>query len=541
MIKTNHSHNKETKNKNKLSKYNEPLTKIGKTMCYLLRHQAQEHGLLIESNGFVKLADLLQSAPMKKLKVTTDQVLEIVRTDEKGRYELVDRPPLFIRAVQGHSIKSVKDEDILNLIENIFQYPVVVHGTYYEAWEKIKLTGLNRMTRNSIHFSIGYKEEDHVISGMRQNCQVYVEINAIQSFYNDLKFYVSKNKVVLSPGNEGVIAPQFFKKVVDNTGKTLYSQKYEIVIIIDIQNYSNDLFSGSYKIIDLKSQQEKKLINSIVDSDYIANGSLESIANFNSLSELFISKEWIKTPFTILIPTNQETIYLKLMNSLKKDINNISFFSEYLVYTESIEVGQVTAEHIKRITLDFITLYNLNQVNQENKEETKLIEQSNEGNVTKINDFRLTKKILIDKTFEKNYFMLFINLECDDIDIITSIDCLLIPKGDFSLFACINYKFESQPIKKNLEMFLEEVKSFLIKNQVFEKLLILCTSPEDYEFLSKLMKRNLIKKPKFFQRNVIYLKTEDFCEDDDLEETAQLFLLKYVSDEKAIEKIQIMY
>ena len=51
---------------------------------------------------------------------------------------------------QGHSLKTVKDEDILTPINNIFEYPTIVHGTYYQAWELIKKTGLNRMNRNSI-------------------------------------------------------------------------------------------------------------------------------------------------------------------------------------------------------------------------------------------------------------------------------------------------------------------------------------------------------------------------------------------------------
>jgi 2'-phosphotransferase len=126
------------------------LTELSKAMSYLLRHEAQKHGLEIESSGFVKVDDLLKSQPIKKHKATLEKIMQVVETDAKGRYELQNRPPYYIRAVQGHSIKEVKDDEILSPLGNVFEYPIIVHGTYYEAWEFIKKTGLNRMSRNTI-------------------------------------------------------------------------------------------------------------------------------------------------------------------------------------------------------------------------------------------------------------------------------------------------------------------------------------------------------------------------------------------------------
>lgn len=44
-----------------------------------------------------------------------------------------------------------------------------------QAWKEIKNSGLNRMKRNHIHFAAGYKKD--VISGMRGNCDVFIEID----------------------------------------------------------------------------------------------------------------------------------------------------------------------------------------------------------------------------------------------------------------------------------------------------------------------------------------------------------------------------
>ena len=43
---------------------------------------------------------------------------------------------------------------------------VVVHGTFKQHLESIMKSGLKAMSRNHVHFAVGYSG-DHVISGMR--------------------------------------------------------------------------------------------------------------------------------------------------------------------------------------------------------------------------------------------------------------------------------------------------------------------------------------------------------------------------------------
>ena len=87
------------------------------------------------------------------------------------------------------------------------------------------------MNRNAIHFSIGYNDENHVKSGMRLNCEVFIEINPQYAFFNGFNFFISQNKVILCPGNEqGVLPVEFFKKVKDFKGNCLYSCVYDIII-----------------------------------------------------------------------------------------------------------------------------------------------------------------------------------------------------------------------------------------------------------------------------------------------------------------------
>jgi 2'-phosphotransferase len=303
-----------TKSKGKIN--NSELTSLSKTMSFLLRHAAHEHNLPIESSGFVKLEDLLKNRKMKNMKATEEKVRAVVENDNKGRYELENRPPWYIRAVQGHSMSTVKDEDILDPITNIFEFPLIVHGTYMDAWELIKKSGLNKMSRNSIHFSIGFSKDDHVISGMRNDCNVMIEINGITAFYNGVKFFISKNKVVLTPGIDGVLPLEYFKKVIDRNGKILYQETPENCAFLDIDSETGIL--KTFYVVNLKD-------NSLIYKH------TEQSKTLNVVAEFFISKELIKKPFIVVVPANTENIYLKQVENMTNSFGYLAFFIDYLV------------------------------------------------------------------------------------------------------------------------------------------------------------------------------------------------------------------
>jgi len=69
--------------------------------------------------------------------------------------------------VQGHTIKTINEEELLEEIKEPFTIEEVVHGTYLNCIEAIMKTGLNKMARNHIHMAKGLPGENGVISGMR--------------------------------------------------------------------------------------------------------------------------------------------------------------------------------------------------------------------------------------------------------------------------------------------------------------------------------------------------------------------------------------
>ena len=304
---------------------------LSKFLSLILRHEAKDFGLDVEPSGFIKLADIINLPQSKKYSMTISLIQEIVNNDEKGRFELVNRPPYYIRAVQGHSMADVTNEETLSELneKKIFDFPTVVHGTQKKAWKLIEKTGLNRMNRNAIHFSIGYNDENHVKSGMRLNCEVFIEINLQYAYFNGFKFFISKNKVILCPGNEnGMLPMEYIKKVKDFKGICLYSCEYDIII-----KYVENIFEiyKDNKILD-KNEEPNKIV------------------------EYLIEKGLLKEKIIVVVEEKNEEKYIASIKNLidSGKIQNPSIFVDYLIENES---DFYTSEFLKKVSIDWNKFY----------------------------------------------------------------------------------------------------------------------------------------------------------------------------------------
>lgn len=71
------------------------------------------------------------------------------------------------------------------------------------------------MRRRHIHLSKGTLDTN-VISGIRNNAQIYIFINLVKALADGIKFYESVNGVILTTGNEaGYLTPEYFINVTD--------------------------------------------------------------------------------------------------------------------------------------------------------------------------------------------------------------------------------------------------------------------------------------------------------------------------------------
>ncbi|KAL3872703.1 hypothetical protein ACJMK2_035910 [Sinanodonta woodiana] len=188
---------------------------LSKTLSFLLRHGAEKMKFKLMPGGFLYVDEILKK--MKKLEgYTVEDVQRIVAQNDKQRFALQKEDGtnrLKIRANQGHTVEVENLE--LTPITSADQVPMVLHGTYFDAWNSIKKQGLCRFKRNHIHFAAGEPGENGVISGMRSSCEVLIYIDLEKALKDGLKFYLSANRVILSPGNEeGYIYPCYFKVVL---------------------------------------------------------------------------------------------------------------------------------------------------------------------------------------------------------------------------------------------------------------------------------------------------------------------------------------
>jgi 2'-phosphotransferase len=201
-------------------------TGLSKALTWLLRHHAVEQGLKISEDGYVLWDDISKMEQFKQY--TLSDVKYVVNTNDKKRFGIKEENgKLYIRANQGHShevASKIKQDELLTKITEPLD--MIVHGTTYQAFREIQKTGLKRMGRAQIHFAVddNFVTGNQQQSGIRGNCQVLVYLDMKKAMDDGIEFYISENKVVLSPGvgEEGIIEPKYFKKVIDKkSGKII--------------------------------------------------------------------------------------------------------------------------------------------------------------------------------------------------------------------------------------------------------------------------------------------------------------------------------
>ncbi|CAI0439473.1 unnamed protein product [Linum tenue] len=157
---------------------NDKIDALGRLLTRILRHMASELSLNMRSDGFVKVQDLLQlnmktfaNVPLRSHSV--DDIREAVRRDNKQRFGLVEENgELLIRANQGHTVKVVESESLLQPILSADE-----------------------------------------LAGMRRNVNVLIFLNVKKALEDGMKLYISENKVILTEGFDGVVPVKYFEKI----------------------------------------------------------------------------------------------------------------------------------------------------------------------------------------------------------------------------------------------------------------------------------------------------------------------------------------
>ncbi|CAK9041702.1 unnamed protein product [Durusdinium trenchii] len=197
--------------------------KMSKTLSLLLRHSALDFDIEVRPDGYCLLQEVLACPLLSSLNTTQADVERIVAGNDKKRFELKEdkEDGHMIRAVQGHSMKVVDDDQLLQNVDLKNLPDCCVHGTYRKYFESIKAKGLlaggrkGQSFRNHVHFSSFNPGDKRVISGMRYDCEIAIWIDLKRAIEDGVPFFLSTNRVILSPGISGVIEKKYFTHARD--------------------------------------------------------------------------------------------------------------------------------------------------------------------------------------------------------------------------------------------------------------------------------------------------------------------------------------
>ncbi len=167
----------------------ERLIRVSKFLSNHLRHDPAGLGLTLAPGGWVDVDELLAACAKKNVRLTRDELNEVVAENSKQRFSF-DETGARIRANQGHSV----DVD-LQLVPAT-PPAVLYHGTGYLAAEAIRREGLRKMKRHHVHLSAD--GETARIVGARHGRPVVFLVDA-QAMHDDgHTFFRSDNGVWLT-------------------------------------------------------------------------------------------------------------------------------------------------------------------------------------------------------------------------------------------------------------------------------------------------------------------------------------------------------
>lgn len=159
-----------------------------KFLSLVLRHRPETAGVTLDNAGWVDIDDLLAGCDRAGRAMTRNQLLEVVATNDKKRFE-ISPDGLRIRASQGHSIA-------INLGYEPADPPeVLYHGTATRNLESIHRSGLIKGNRHHVHLSADTGTAANV--GQRYGKPVVLTVQAARMQAAGFTFFLSTNGVWL--------------------------------------------------------------------------------------------------------------------------------------------------------------------------------------------------------------------------------------------------------------------------------------------------------------------------------------------------------
>lgn len=157
-------------------------------MSYVLRHNPDEFGLVLSSDGSVPVNELLSAFNSKGYFYTYEDIEGVMRLPGKKRFKLENGR---IMAYYGHSVRTeVIREEVVPPLK-------LFHATSHKAIENILKEGLLPMTRQHVHLSAA--KETALMAGRRRDKNpILLKVDALKAFKAGVRFYKGNEDVFLS-------------------------------------------------------------------------------------------------------------------------------------------------------------------------------------------------------------------------------------------------------------------------------------------------------------------------------------------------------
>lgn len=166
-------------------------TKISKFLSYILRHQPEAIGLVLDDNGWADMGELIDKANRSKEinTLTRELIHDVVKSSDKQRFA-ISEDGTRIRANQGHSVQ-------VDLQLKPMEPPeILYHGTATRFLDDILKDGLKAQKRQHVHLSKDVEIATKV--GQRYGKSVILKIKARLMHEQGFVFYLSENGVWLT-------------------------------------------------------------------------------------------------------------------------------------------------------------------------------------------------------------------------------------------------------------------------------------------------------------------------------------------------------
>ncbi|PHM45142.1 RNA 2'-phosphotransferase [Xenorhabdus mauleonii] len=165
-------------------------TKTSKFLSYILRHQPESIGLVLDNEGWADIGALIKCAAKHGKKLNYALIEEIVDTNDKKRFA-ISADQKRIRAVQGHSTQKVD----IRYQEKI-PPAILYHGTATRFLDSIFKQGIVAGTRHYVHLSADIPTAIKV--GQRHGKVIILKIAAQRMHELGFKFHQADNGVWLT-------------------------------------------------------------------------------------------------------------------------------------------------------------------------------------------------------------------------------------------------------------------------------------------------------------------------------------------------------